>query len=143
MTKHKHEDVAQAWCVLRRDAAPGVVFMNDRPLSEANARALAERLNPAPPFVAVPMDATAGAAFRVVRISPEGSGMDYADHLGLTVAEARRCCRNCTVIFGRIGRTEGIGPFIPGELEPLNEPARLLQEEIEAFRRERGKEFTG
>lgn len=66
------------------------------------------------------------AQFKVIKEDPEGSGMDYAGHLGMTVTDARRCCQNCCVIFGTIRDNGEIGPFIPGELEPLNEEAQEM-----------------
>lgn len=69
------------------------------------------------------------AEFKVVKIDPEGSGMDFANHLGKTIVDAKRCCNNCHVIFGKLGEIE-IGPFIPGELEALNQEAIDIQNEI-------------
>ena len=71
------------------------------------------------------------AEFKVIKIDPEGSGADYQNHLGLVVTNAKRCCKNCAVIFGTIGDNHDFGPFIPGELEPINEEAKLIQSEID------------
>ena len=60
--------------------------------------------------------------FKVIKIDPNGSGMDYSGHLGHTV-KATRCCDNCTCLFGEDGK---FGPFIPGELEPLDERAHKI-----------------
>ena len=76
-----------------------------------------------------------GAQFKVVKVDPNGSGFDYAGHLGATVTDARRCCARCTVIFGTIGERSDFGPFVVGELEPVNPDAVALQQEIEDFRR--------
>lgn len=74
-----------------------------------------------------------GAQFKVIKIDPEGSGMDYFGHLGVIVTNAKRCCKNCVVIFGTVGTNTSFGPFIPGELEPLNEEGKLIQQEIKKF----------
>lgn len=71
------------------------------------------------------------AQFKVIKIDPEGSGMDYAGHLGMIVTDAKRCCKNCSVIFGTMGERTDVGPFIPGELEALNEEAKQIMSEIE------------
>jgi len=79
------------------------------------------------------------AQFEVIKVDPEGSGIDYSGHLGATITNAKRCCPRCTCIFGRIlsnGKVsdgEPIGPFIQGELRPLNESAIAIQKEIEDF----------
>jgi len=73
------------------------------------------------------------AKFTVVKIDPEGSGEDYSGHLGKVVTDARRCCPRCTVIFGAIGSNTDFGPFITGELSPLNDEARAIEAEIQAF----------
>lgn len=70
------------------------------------------------------------AEFRVVRVDPEGSGMDYSGHEGRTVTDARRCCVNCACIFGTIGKNTSFGPFVPGELEALNDEAHALLSDI-------------
>lgn len=69
------------------------------------------------------------AEFKVVKIDPEGSGMDFANHLGKIITDAWRCCKNCCIIFGKLGDTE-IGPFVPGELEPQNAEAEQIQNEV-------------
>ncbi len=56
--------------------------------------------------------------------------MDYAGHLGMTVTDAKRCCKNCSVILGTMGERNDVGPFISGELEPLNEEAQEMNREI-------------
>jgi len=66
------------------------------------------------------------AKFKVIKIDPEGSGMDWSGHLGAIVTDAFRCCENCTIIFGSIDDINNFGPFIIGELEPLNEEAEKL-----------------
>lgn len=73
------------------------------------------------------------AHFKVIKIDPEGSGVDYDGHLGKIVIDAKRCCNNCTVIFGTIGLNTDFGPFITGELEPLNEEATEIIREIQQF----------
>ncbi len=78
-----------------------------------------------------------GAEFKVVRIDPEGSGMDYQGHLGATVTDAKRCCKNCTIIFGTCGSNTDFGPFTVGELKPLNDEATRVLGEIRAFVAER------
>lgn len=70
------------------------------------------------------------AAFKVIKEDHQGSGIDYSGHLGQTVTNARRCCKNCQVIFGTIGTNTCFGPFILGELEPLNDAAKNLLDEI-------------
>ena len=86
-----------------------------------------------------------GAEFKVVKVDPEGSGMDYAGHLGVTIYNGARCCKNCTIIFGSFAQVSydpsqpetadndprPIGPFVAGELAPLNEEARQIVEEIQ------------
>ncbi len=83
------------------------------------------------------------AQFKVVKVDPEGSGVEYAGHLDMTVTGAKRCCSRCTVIFGTMGTTQDVGPFVPGELEPLNDEAKALVREIDAFRDRLGRQFTG
>lgn len=73
------------------------------------------------------------AEFKVIKIDPDGSGMDYDGHLGMTVTNAKRCCENCTCIFGTINDNKDFGPFIRGELEPLNDEAKQIVEVIEEF----------
>jgi len=70
------------------------------------------------------------AQFRVVKIDPNGSGMDYSNHLGNLVDDAKRCCKNCTIIFAGDGE---FGPFTRQELEPLNDAARKIHLEIDEF----------
>lgn len=72
------------------------------------------------------------AKFKVIKIDPEGSGLDFSGHLNFTVENAKRCCKNCTIIWGTIGNTE-VGPFVRGELEPLNEEAKQILEQINEF----------
>lgn len=62
------------------------------------------------------------ANFKVIKIDPEGSGMDWAGHLGYLV-DGLRCCSNCSVIFHSDGN---FGPFIQGELESLDDEAELM-----------------
>jgi hypothetical protein len=87
------------------------------------------------------------AEFCVVKVDPEGSGMDFSGHLGMVVKDANRCCPRCTVIFGTLVGEEGTypdaGPFVPGELSPLNDEAKEIVTEIDAFRDARGRAFTG
>lgn len=75
--------------------------------------------------------------FKVIKIDPEGSGMDYSGHFGAIVTNAKRCCKNCTVIFGTVGKNTDFGPFVPGELEPVNEEARAILKEIENYEESR------
>ena len=72
------------------------------------------------------------AEFMVVHIDPDGSGLDWDGHLGAIITQARRCCANCTCIWGVPKNYPGydIGPFVPGELKPLNCAARKIQDEI-------------
>ena len=70
-----------------------------------------------------------GAQFKVIKIDPDGSGANFKNHLG-HVFEGQRCCKNCTIIYAMDGN---FGPFVPGELEPLNDEAKVVQAEIEAF----------
>lgn len=71
------------------------------------------------------------ARFKVIKIDPEGSGEDYSGHLGMIVTDAARCCKNCTVIFGTMAGHIDAGPFITGELRPLNKAARQVLKEIQ------------
>lgn len=83
-----------------------------------------------------------GAVFKVIKVDTEGSGMDFYGHLGHVVFQAKRCCKNCSCIFGivrRSVRTSHIftcanelkfGPFIPGELKALNKAAREIENAI-------------
>lgn len=78
------------------------------------------------------------AEFKVIKIDINGSGADYDDyHLGLTLTNGRRCCKYCPCIYGDIfikGREYiKFGPFILGELEPLNDAAHNLLQEIKSF----------
>ncbi len=85
-----------------------------------------------------------GAVFRVARVDPSGSGMDYSGHLGKIVYNAERCCKNCQVIFAawRPGGDVPNGPsFIDSELQAVNPAARRMLEEIEAVKRLRGEAF--
>ena len=70
------------------------------------------------------------AEFKVIKVDPEGSGVDFSGHLGMTISNAKRCCHNCTVIFGKTPSGMEIGPFIIGELQPLNEEANSIQNEV-------------
>lgn len=78
-----------------------------------------------------------GGKFRVIKVDPEGSGLDWNGHLGKIITGAERCCERCTVIFGYLHHHE-IGPFVRGELEPLDAEARRIHGTIEAFAREKG-----
>jgi len=79
------------------------------------------------------------ASFKVVYVDPDGSGLTYSNHLGKTITNAFRCCENCTCIFGKLGNSnQEMGPFITGELEPLNDEARRVQEEIDAYKKSMG-----
>ena len=73
------------------------------------------------------------AQFKVVKIDPDGSGLDFSGHLGRVVTDATRCCKNCSVIFGTIGSWTDFGPFVMGELSPLNDEARAIEAEIQAY----------
>lgn len=73
-----------------------------------------------------------GARFEVVKIDPEGSGMDWQGHLGRVITNAERCCENCLIIIGTLGHPANkweVG-FVPGELRPLNDAARVIEAEI-------------
>jgi len=75
----------------------------------------------------------AGAKFRVVRVDPECSGLDFQGHEGAVVERAKRCCERCSIIFGIIeGTDKEFGPFGRNELEPLNRSARTIHAEIDA-----------
>jgi hypothetical protein len=85
-----------------------------------------------------------GAVFRVVRVDPDGSGMEYSGHLGRVVYNAERCCKNCQVIFAawRPGGDVANGPsFVDSELQAVSPAARRMLEEIEAVKRLRGEAF--
>lgn len=69
-----------------------------------------------------------GAQFKVVKIDPEGSGIEWSGHLGSIIDNAKRCCENCSCIW-----SGEYGPFITGELEPLNDEAKEMLEIIKAF----------
>lgn len=73
------------------------------------------------------------AEFKVINIDPEGSGMDWSNHLG-TIFNGRRCCKNYTIVFGTDGN---FGPFVIGELEPLNYEAIEVMWDILIHREER------
>lgn len=72
------------------------------------------------------------AMFKVVYVDPEGSGLDWSGHLGVEF-EGYRCCKNCTIIFGTDGN---FGPFVIGELEPLNEQAIEVMWDVLTHREE-------
>lgn len=75
-----------------------------------------------------------GAVFRVSYVDPEVSGADFRNHLGMYVYNARRCCKNCQIIFGAFtpgGETE-FGPFGNSELTPINAQAERILAEIKA-----------
>ncbi len=74
------------------------------------------------------------AKFKVIKIDPNGSGIDWSGHLGM-VFDGVRCCKNCTVIFG----PHDLGPFILGELESADDAAQEIMDEILAFKLERSK----
>lgn len=80
-----------------------------------------------------------GAVFRVVKIDPDGSGMAFLGHLGAEVTNADRCCKNCGVIFGTMGGEDDVGPFLPGELEPVNDAAHEVLVIINTHLRSLGK----
>lgn len=84
-----------------------------------------------------------GAVFQVVKIDPQGSGMDWSGHLGLHVTEARRCCQNCTLIFGWLGAFRGdmVG-FCHEELKPLNSEAHALYKSIGEALQLQGSKLT-
>ncbi len=46
------------------------------------------------------------------------------------VFDGKRCCKNCTIIFGIDGN---FGPFVLGELEPVDDGAKQIITEILAF----------
>lgn len=70
------------------------------------------------------------AKFKVVNIDPDGSGMEHRGHFGMILTDAKRCCENCTIIFGTIGTNTDFGPFVIGELEPLNDEALAIMDEV-------------
>lgn len=73
-----------------------------------------------------------GAEFKVVWVDRKCSGFDYGGHLGTKVYNARRCCKNCSIIYGDSKNIQGeFGPFSLDELEPLNEEARAIKNELE------------
>lgn len=79
-----------------------------------------------------------GAVFRVTSIDPDGSGMDYRGHLGATVYNGTRCCKNCQIIFGAFspGGDVDNGPsFTDTELTAVNPAARRILAEIETCKR--------
>lgn len=65
--------------------------------------------------------------FEVIHVDPEGSGMEYSGHLGKQFKGAR-CCAHCTVIFGEDGN---FGPFVRGELKPLDSSGKRILDQIE------------
>lgn len=85
-----------------------------------------------------------GAVFQVVQVDPQGSGMDWSGHTGMYVTGARRCCKNCTMIFGWMGayREEMVG-FCHEELKPLNSEAQDIYKSIENTLRLQGYSLPG
>jgi hypothetical protein len=89
-----------------------------------------------------------GAVFKVIHVDPEGSGMDWSGHLGSYVYNAKRCCKNCTVIFAAFspGGDVDNGPgFIGGELEPVNPAASRILADIrttQGLRRSESSSFA-
>lgn len=76
-----------------------------------------------------------GAVFKVTYVDPDGSGMDYHSHLGSYVYNAKRCCKNCEMIFAawEPGGDVDNGPgFVEGELTPVNNEAKRVVAEIES-----------
>lgn len=85
------------------------------------------------------------AEFKVIKVDPEGSGMEWSGHFGANIYNAKRCCLNCAVIFGSFVSGVCHDPNKPesadndprpvglvyGELEPLNEEAQEILKEIE------------
>ena len=72
----------------------------------------------------------AKAAFRVVKCDPEGCGQDYTDAIvGKVARNATRCCKNCGLIVGDVGYKEQV-IFLVRELEPLNDAARALVDDV-------------
>jgi hypothetical protein len=79
-----------------------------------------------------------GAVFRVSRVDPEGSGMDYRGLLGATIYNGSRCCKNCEIIFGAFspGGDVDNGPsFIDTELTAVNPAARRILAEVAVSKR--------
>ena len=117
--------------------AGSVTVVNEESVRAATARAIRRAFIQKPYVHRGELHAPLGGTFRVVKIDPEGSGMDWSGHLGKTIRGAERCCERCTVIFGYLSHVE-IGPFVRGELEPLDDEARRIHDEIEAFARVKG-----
>jgi hypothetical protein len=70
-----------------------------------------------------------GAVFKVTWVDPECSGADYSGHLGHYVYNAKRCCRNCTMVFAAWapgGDVENGPGFGHRELTPVNGPAKRI-----------------
>lgn len=86
-----------------------------------------------------------GAVFRVVYVDPNGSGMDYAGHLGAYVYNAKRCCLNCQIIFAawEPGGDVDNGPsFATRELRPINGAAsRMFKDACAGLRTYRRSSF--
>jgi hypothetical protein len=83
-----------------------------------------------------------GAVFKVVKVDPDCSGMELSGHLGMYVYNAKRCCKNCTIIFGAFvpGGDISDGPFFSySELEPINQPAKEIVEAITEMELKRSK----
>jgi hypothetical protein len=80
------------------------------------------------------VDGLEGAVFRVKYIDPDCSGMDWRGHLGAIIVRAKRCCKNCTIVWGNTrGHYYEMGPFGENELEPINNEAREIAAEIERY----------
>ena len=79
-----------------------------------------------------------GAVFKVTYVDPDGSGMDYRNHLGAYVYNATRCCLNCTTIFAAWspgGDVENGPSFCHRELTAVNPAAkRLMADVVESIR---------
>lgn len=81
-----------------------------------------------------------GAVFKVVKIDPDCSGAEMSGHLGMYVYNAKRCCKNCTIIFASFkpGGDISNGPFFGhSELEPVNNSAREMFKVIEGLQSRR------
>ena len=59
--------------------------------------------------------------------------MDWSNHEGIIITDAKRCCPRCTVIFGTAPGGHEMGPFVRGELEPVNNEAETIVAEIATF----------
>lgn len=75
-----------------------------------------------------------GAVFRITKVDPDGSGMDYHGHEGSYVYNAQRCCKNCQMVWaawepGGNNNELGLGDH---ELTPINAEARKIIAEINA-----------